>query len=128
MVFPEPTLNAYLCFCRLRQLLSLFEDSDEGVVAAAWGALEAFGKTLSKDQMESLSVPLRRTIESTGAPGHEVAGFCRPNGLKPILPILTQGLLAGTNEQREQSAFGLGDVVQRTAVDALKPYTTQITG
>ena len=109
-------------------MLSLYEENNEGVLVSADEALEALGKTLSKDQMEALSVPLRRTIESMCSPGHEVPGFCRAGGLKPILPILIQGLLAGTNEQREQSAFGLGDVVERTAVDALKPYVTQITG
>lgn len=112
----------------IRQLLSLYEEQDDNVLAAAHGAIEALGKTLSKDQMESLSVPLRRTIESMCQPDHDVPGFCRSGGLKPILPILIQGLLAGTNEQREQSALGLGDVVERTAVESLKPYVTQITG
>lgn len=120
------TLSLY--FHRLRQLVSLLDDSQENVVDAAGRAIEALSKTLTKDQMEALSVPLRRTIESGSAAGQTIAGFCRPGGLKPILPILIQGLLAGTNEQREQSAYGLGDIVERTATDALKPYVTQITG
>ena len=112
----------------LRQLLSIYEDVKENTLQAATSAMEALVKTFSKDQMEVLSVPLRRTIESIGGPKDTVAGFCRLGGLKPILPILIQGLLGGTNEQREQSALGLGDVVERTAVEALKPYVTQITG
>jgi hypothetical protein len=114
--------------CRLRQILSLYDDSEPTVVEAAGRAMDAFSKTLTKDQMEALSVALRRTIDGLGSPGSEVAGFGRPGGLKPVLPILIQGLLAGTNEQREQSAFALGDIVERTAVDSLKPYVTQITG
>lgn len=112
----------------MRQILSLLDDSDETVVEAAGRAMDAFTKTLTKEQMEGLSVALRRTIEGLSSPGSEIAGFGRPGGLKPVLPILIQGLLAGTNEQREQSAFGLGDIVERTAVDSLKPYVTQITG
>ena len=94
-------------------MLSLYEEQNDAIQEAARTGFEAFGKTLSKDQMEALSVPLRRAIETTAAPGYEIPGFCRTGGLKPILPILIQGLLAGTNEQREQSAFGLGDVVER---------------
>lgn len=37
--------------------------------------------------------------------------------------ILLQGLLAGTAEQREQAAYGLGDLVERTDAAAFKPYT-----
>ena len=112
----------------VRQLLSLYEETDEDIQQGAQQAWEAFSKTLSKDQMEAITVPLRRGIETTATPGSEVPGFCRTGGLKPILPILIQGLLAGTNEQREQSALGLGDIVERTAVDSLRPHVTQITG
>lgn len=124
----QANLLTVLRSIRLRQILSLFDDSDETVVEAAGRAMDAFTKTLTKEQMEGLSVALRRTIESLGSPGSEITGFGRPGGLKPVLPILIQGLLAGTNEQREQSAFALGDIVERTAVDSLKPYVTQITG
>lgn len=120
--------DSFVISRRLRQLLSLFDDSDISVIGAAGRAMDALSKTLTKEQMEGLSVSLRRSVESMGSPGTEIAGFAVPGALKPILPILIQGLLAGTNEQREQSAFGLGDIVERTAVDALKPYVTQITG
>jgi hypothetical protein len=90
--------------------------------------MEALSKTLTKEHMEGLAPALRRTVETTSTAGNDIAGFCRPGGLKPVLPILIQGLLAGTNEQREQSAYGLGDIVERTATDALKPHVTQITG
>lgn len=55
-------------------------------------------------------------------------GFSRPQGLKPLLPILLQGLLAGTAEQREQAANGLGDLVLRTEPTAFKAYTIQVVG
>ena len=29
---------------------------------------------------------------------------------------------------REQAALGIGDLIQRTAADALRPFVTQITG
>ncbi|CEQ38752.1 SPOSA6832_00193 [Sporobolomyces salmonicolor] len=109
----------------IRQLVSLLDDRSADVVTAAWNALDALVKKIDKEDMEPLVVPLRRTIESTGTPGHPVDGFSRPNGLKPILPILLQGLLAGTAEQREQAAYGLGDLVERTSPESFKAYCIQ---
>lgn len=112
----------------IRQLVSLFDDRTGEVVTAAWSALDALVKKLDKEDMEPLVVPLRRIIEGVGLPGHSVEGFSRPNGLKPILPILLQGLLAGTAEQREQAAYGLGDLVERTTPEAFKAYCIQTVG
>ncbi|GAA5827172.1 hypothetical protein JCM11251_001152 [Rhodosporidiobolus azoricus] len=112
----------------VRQLVSLFDDRTGDVVSAAWTALDALVKTIHKEDMEPLVVPLRRTIESVGTPGHPVDGFSRPNGLKPILPILLQGLLAGTAEQREQAAYALGDLVERTSPESFKAYCIQTVG
>ncbi|GAA5855038.1 hypothetical protein JCM8547_002355 [Rhodosporidiobolus lusitaniae] len=112
----------------IRQLVSLFDDRTADVVGAAWTALDALVKKIDKEEMEGLVVPLRRTIENVGTPGHPVDGFSRPNGLKPILPILLQGLLAGTAEQREQAAYGLGDLVERTSPEAFKAYCIQTVG
>lgn len=45
-----------ICFYRVRQLISSAEDSQEAVVDAAGRAFESFSKTLTKDQIEMLSV------------------------------------------------------------------------
>lgn len=112
----------------IRILVSLFDDSAEEVVTAAWEALEHFVKTVDKDELEDLVVPLRRTIESTGAPGRTVPGYSRPKGVQSIVPILLAGILNGTQEQREQAAYGIGDLVIRTSEAAIKPYIIQLTG
>lgn len=44
------------------------------------------------------------------------------------MPILLQGILTGTAEQREQAALAFGDIVERTSQEFIKPYVTQITG
>ena len=72
----------------IRQLISLFDDRDTAVVDVAWTALDALVKTISKEEMEPLAVPLRRTLEHTGSPGATVPGFCRVNGIKPALSKL----------------------------------------
>jgi hypothetical protein len=110
------------------QLLLLFSDSSEDVVDAAWAALDALIKSIPKEELEDLVVPLRRGIESAGPPGQHVPGFSRPKGAQAVVPVLLAGLLSGTEQQKEQAAFGIGDLVQRTSDAAIKPYIIQLTG
>lgn len=112
----------------IRILVPMLDDPDSEVVQAAWDSLDAFVKSIGKEDLESLSVPLRRALESTGGPGRHVPGLSLPKGLSPLLPIIFAGLTTGNSEQREQSAYAIGDLVERTEESALKPFTTQLTG
>lgn len=112
----------------IRQLVSLLDDSQVSVHTAAWKALDAFVKSVPKNELEPLVVPLRRTIESTGAPGHHVPGFSLPKGVAPTVPIIIAGLTTGSNEQREQAAYAIADLVERTEESAIKPFVVPFTG
>ncbi|KAG1832884.1 armadillo-type protein [Suillus subalutaceus] len=104
----------------VRQLVSLFDDQEVLVHTAAWQAFDVFVKSVPKDELESLVVPLRRTIESTGAPGRY--------GVAPAVPIIIAGLTNGSNEQRENAAYAIGDLVERTEESAIKPFVVPFTG
>ncbi|KAG1844996.1 armadillo-type protein [Suillus subluteus] len=104
----------------VRQLVSLFDDQEVLVHTAAWQAFDVFVKSVPKDELESLVVPLRRTIESTGAPGRY--------GVAPVVPIIIAGLTNGSNEQRENAAYAIGDLVERTEKSAIKPFAVPFTG
>jgi hypothetical protein len=112
----------------IRQLVSLFDDNQVAVHTAALQALDAFVKSVPKDELEPLVVPLRRTIESTGAPGRFVPGFSLPKGIAPTVPIIIAGLTTGSNEQREQAAYAVADLVDRTEDGAIKPFVVPFTG
>lgn len=112
----------------IRQLISLMEDPVVSVHTAALHAFDAFVKSVPKDELEPLVVPLRRSIESTGAPGSVVPGFSLPKGVGPTVPIIIAGLTTGSNEQREQAAYAIGDLVERTEEGAIKPYVVSFTG
>lgn len=45
-----------------------------------------------------------------------------------MMPIIIAGLTTGSNEQREQAAYAIGDLVERTEEVAFKPYVVQFTG
>jgi hypothetical protein len=112
----------------VRQLISLFDDQEVPVHTAAWQAFDVFVKSVPKDELESLVVPLRRTIESTGAPGRYVPGFSLQKGVAPAVPIIIAGLTNGSNEQRENAAYAIGDLVERTEESAIKPFVVPFTG
>ncbi|KAF7968614.1 hypothetical protein HWV62_30003 [Athelia sp. TMB] len=112
----------------IRQLISTMDDTQVIVHTAAWSALDTFVKSIPKDEQESLVVALRRTIEGTGSPGHHVPGFCLPKGIAPTVPIIIAGLTTGNNEQREQAAYAIGDLVERTDEAAIKPFVVPFTG
>ncbi|KAG2360727.1 ARM repeat-containing protein [Suillus spraguei] len=112
----------------IRQLVSLFDDQEVPVHTAAWQAFDVFVKSVPKDELESLVVPLRRTIEGTGAPGRYVPGFSLQKGVAPAVPIIIAGLTNGSNEQRENAAYAIGDLVERTEESAIKPFVVPFTG
>lgn len=112
----------------IRALLVSFSDGDKDVVKAAWTALTALTKQLRKEEMESLVISTRQTLQQVGVAGSNLAGFSLPKGINAILPIFLQGLMNGTVEQRTQSALAISDIIDRTDAKALQPNVTQITG
>lgn len=108
--------------------ITSLDDVDPNVVKAAWQCLNSIIKAQSKEQLAALVRTARSTLRSTGTPGQELPGFALPKGASCILPIFLQGLMYGTNDQREQAALGISDVVERTSAANLKPFVTQITG
>ncbi|KAF5859173.1 translational activator of GCN4 [Aspergillus alliaceus] len=112
----------------IRVLLVSFDDSDKGVVKAAWTALSGLTSHMRKEEMEVLAIPTRQALRGVGVPGANLPGFSLPKGITAILPIFLQALLNGSVEQRTQAALAIGDVIDRTAADSLKLFVTQITG
>jgi hypothetical protein len=112
----------------IRSLLNSFDDGDMDVVKASWAALTEFTKKLRKEEMESLVISTRQTLQRVGVAGANLRGFELPKGINSILPIFLQGLMNGTPDQRVQAALGISDIVDRTSEASLKPFVTQITG
>lgn len=112
----------------VRRLVSLFDDRNDAVVDEAVIALEALIKTVPKEDLESIVVPLRHVLEGTGMPGKDLAGFMRPRGAAPLGAIFLAGLMNGTAEEREQGAYGLADIVERTSAESIKPLIVSMIG
>ncbi|KAF2652310.1 translational activator [Lophiostoma macrostomum CBS 122681] len=112
----------------IRSLLIAFDDGDKDVVKAAWTALSALTKQLRKEEMESLVVSTRQSLNQVGVAGSNLPGFNLPKGINAILPIFLQGLMNGTVDQRTQAALAISDIIDRTSDKALQPFVVQITG
>lgn len=104
------------------------EDREVEVHTAAQHSLDVFVKSIPKDELEPLVVPLHRNLESAGAPGHDVPGFSLTKGIAPMVPIIIAGLTTGSNDQREAAAYAIGDLVERTSPEAFKPFVVPFTG
>uniref|UniRef100_A0AAQ5Y348 Stalled ribosome sensor GCN1-like HEAT repeats region domain-containing protein n=1 Tax=Amphiprion ocellaris TaxID=80972 RepID=A0AAQ5Y348_AMPOC len=134
-------LNAYFARTRLdysahtRTLLSglirLLNDSNPEVLSQSWDTINSITKKLDASSQLALIDDLHRDIRSAAADvkGQHLPGFCLPKkGVTCILPVLREGVLTGSPEQKEEAAKALGGVIKLTSPEALRPSVVNITG
>ncbi|XP_070759930.1 stalled ribosome sensor GCN1 [Enoplosus armatus] len=134
-------LNAYFARTRLdysahtRTLLSglirLLNDSNPDVLSQSWETINSITKKLDASSQLALIDDLHRDIRSAAADvrGQHLPGFCLPKkGVTCILPVLREGVLTGSPEQKEEAAKALGGVIKLTSPEALRPSVINITG
>ncbi|XP_029423052.1 eIF-2-alpha kinase activator GCN1 isoform X3 [Nannospalax galili] len=112
-------------------LIRLFNDSSPVVLDESWDALNAITKKLDAGNQLALIEELHKEIRFIGneSKGEHVPGFCLPKkGVTSILPVLREGVLTGSPEQKEEAAKALGLVIRLTSADALRPSVVSITG
>ncbi|XP_063000268.1 stalled ribosome sensor GCN1 isoform X1 [Elgaria multicarinata webbii] len=112
-------------------LIRLFNDTNAVVLNESWDALNAITKKLDAGNQLALIEDLHRDIRMVGndAGGEHVPGFCIPKkGVTSILPVLREGVLTGSSEQKEEAAKALGLMIRLTSAEALKPSVVSITG
>ncbi|XP_061622693.1 stalled ribosome sensor GCN1 isoform X2 [Phyllopteryx taeniolatus] len=134
-------LNAYFARTRLdysahtRNLLSglihLLNDTNREVLSQSWDTINSITKKLDASSQLALIDDLHRDIRSAAADlkGQHLPGFCLPKkGVTCILPVLREGVLTGSPEQKEEAAKALGGVIKLTSPEALRPSVVNITG
>uniref|UniRef100_UPI0037E8FE79 stalled ribosome sensor GCN1 n=1 Tax=Semicossyphus pulcher TaxID=241346 RepID=UPI0037E8FE79 len=134
-------LHAYFARTRLdysahtRTLLSglirLLNDSNPEVLSQSWDTINSITKKLDASSQLALIDDLHRDIRSAAADvrGQHLPGFCLPKkGVTCILPVLREGVLTGSPEQKEEAAKALGGVIKLTSPEALRPSVVNITG
>lgn len=119
--------NVYVVDLVSNAILSL-DDKDQRIVKGNFDLLSVVLKAQDKSQLDRFIKPAKQALHLTGKPGHDLAAFTLPRGPSCILPIFLHGLMYGSNDEREDSALGIADVVSKTPAVNLKPFVSTITG
>ncbi|XP_062310264.1 stalled ribosome sensor GCN1 [Osmerus eperlanus] len=115
----------------LSGLIRLLNDSNPEVLVQSWDTIHSITKKLDAGSQLALIDDLHRDIKSAAAEvkGQHLPGFCLPKkGVTCILPVLREGVLTGSPEQKEEAAKALGGVIKLTSPEALRPSVVNITG
>uniref|UniRef100_A0A8C1NUN4 GCN1 activator of EIF2AK4 n=1 Tax=Cyprinus carpio TaxID=7962 RepID=A0A8C1NUN4_CYPCA len=115
----------------LSGLIRLMNDPNPEVLSQSWDTINSITKKLDAGSQLSLIDDLHRDIRSAAAEvkGQHLPGFCLPKkGVTCILPVLREGVLTGSPEQKEEAARALGGVIKLTSAEALRPSVVNITG
>ncbi|KAJ2774785.1 translational activator of GCN4, partial [Coemansia nantahalensis] len=116
----------------LRILIDHLGASAAQVVEASWAALDALCRAVPRDDYDGYVGPISRAVqhatESLPRGQRTLPGFNLAKGVGPLLPIYSQGLLAGSPDTKERAVRGMARLVRFTEPDALRPFATGITG
>ncbi|KAJ2713566.1 translational activator of GCN4, partial [Coemansia spiralis] len=116
----------------LRILIDLLGANSAQVVESSWTALDALCKAVPKDDYDGYVGPVSRAVQqvtdSLPRGQRTLPGFNLPKGVGPLLPIYSQGLLAGSPDTKERAVRGMARLVKFTDPDALRLFATGITG
>nr|XP_022338883.1 eIF-2-alpha kinase activator GCN1-like [Crassostrea virginica] len=114
-----------------RGLIGLFTNSSEKVLHAAWDCLNAVTKKIDVTEMFQHIADVRQAVRyaMSDYKGKNLPGFSLPKkGIAPVLPIFREGILNGSQDMKAQAADGLGELINITSAEALKPSVVNITG
>ncbi|KAK9454211.1 armadillo-type protein [Dipodascopsis uninucleata] len=103
------------------------DDSAE-VVKSAWNCMATLVSKLAKEDLLDLVILTSRRLSAKAEEHKTVSGFALPKGPSCVLPILSQGLMYGSSDQREYAARGMAKIVSFTPEDVLRPYVTPMVG
>ena len=128
----------------ISSLIALLTEEDHDWLVGIWSALSSVMASIPKEMApsfvrtlkEAVAVArekekrkLRSAAAVTSLTALTIPGFCLPKALSPVLPVYLQGVLQGSSaELRELAAEGLGELIEVTGEEALKPFVVQITG
>uniref|UniRef100_UPI00358E4439 stalled ribosome sensor GCN1 isoform X2 n=1 Tax=Myxine glutinosa TaxID=7769 RepID=UPI00358E4439 len=116
----------------LRGLIILFGDSEQEVLGYAWDALNSVVKRLEPEEQQQLVRELRPALRISSSdlqPGQLLPGLCLPKkGVACVLPVLREGLLSGSPDQKEESALALQSLVALSSAEALRPSLVHLAG
>eukprot|EP01029_Cantina_marsupialis_P010288 TRINITY_DN2341_c0_g2_i1.p1 TRINITY_DN2341_c0_g2~~TRINITY_DN2341_c0_g2_i1.p1 ORF type:complete len:2457 (-),score=578.95 TRINITY_DN2341_c0_g2_i1:249-7619(-) len=124
----------------IRDIVSRFNDSDNEVVYASWGAMKALVDHVTPAGMGVYLTDLRMAFKQVESEGRYrkggvgehgeflLPGFNIPRGYEPFLAVFQHVLVHSSPELRRLATLALGEVISMTSAEHLSGQTTQIIG
>lgn len=122
----------------IHTLIPLLAENDEAVLTQVNEAIAAVLGGIPKESSSIYVRPLEEAVlsgidrvkrESHNTTNCRLPGLNGPKTLTPLVPIFVHGVLQSTNgEIREIAARGLGELIECSGWEALKPCVIQIAG
>lgn len=116
-------------------LISLYLSSDIRVQDSSVAALSALVNYGTPQNFVKYAAEIQELIstKTVNIYGYrlveEIPGFVNvKNGIQPLLAVYQHGLMYGTQNEREKCASGIGQLVEYSNAESLKPYVIKITG
>ena len=133
--FVSTTDNNLADFCSevFKTLMVLLADNtaDTEFLTLVYDILTKFVKKLDSaeqiGQLFNLRQAVRQASQQSTTP--TIIGFCTvKKGIGAILPIYRESIMSGSQESKEQAAYGLSEAIKVTTPEALQHLVIQITG
>uniref|UniRef100_A0A7S2RDU6 TOG domain-containing protein n=1 Tax=Mucochytrium quahogii TaxID=96639 RepID=A0A7S2RDU6_9STRA len=124
----------------IKETTRRFSVDDKTLLQQSWNTFRALTKateveTLSsrldftRSMLKSVASDARyRLRDATEREAYVLPGLCLTKGLEPFLPMYQHALMNASPPQRESAALGLGELVDLTSPQALRPFVIKITG
>lgn len=118
----------------LEVLIRQLADTDEEAAAGAWAALKELSDSVGSAKLSHHIPVIRQSLRAaaSGVTGTEtkliLLGLQVPKSPAPFVPIVSEGLLQGTPELKEQAALCISELVELTNSKSLAPFVIKLTG
>lgn len=117
----------------LDTLIRQLADTDEEAAMSSWKALLCLSEALPSMELAEHLPVIRQALRAAASgvvAGEEVlvVGLQVPKSPAPFVPILTEALLQGAPELKEQAALCVGELVELTNAKSLGPFVIKLTG
>ena len=116
-----------------KNLLILLADTkaEQSTLLITYESLTVFVKKIEPPEQIAQLFNLRQAIRQASniCPTNTIPGLSIPKkGLAAVLPIFRESILNGSQESKEQAAFGLSETIKVTTAEALQHSVIHITG
>lgn len=118
----------------LGMLIRQLADNDEDAARSALEALKLLSDVVPNSALSAHIPVIRESLRAASSgisvtdPTAKITALQMPKSPAPFVPIVSDGLLNGAPELREQAALAIGELVEMTNPKSLGPFVIKLAG